>query len=332
MATSAVAASLAGCGAPDLAAMRPTVQKSAVLVEVVGAPPFAPSASQLGTAGATSVEVVHVALGEWQSVAAHALAKGQLTGVMVVCDDANAVASGLNQLAADHPDVRFLVVSNWPASQITSGNVEDVAQDPVAVAYSIGALCGDWIASSTSTSGAVYSGVPSIVYAPRGATVAEQKAFFTGLYQANPNVRVVALPQPAAQSLSSYGYAVDLGVVGGSPAAGELSALRSAAPAWAAFGTSPIAGFAISPGHLSSSEAVQAFQALVSPDAWHSGEHLVLDLSSVAFDDKQVPATVIAAWAKLEVNAIAAAAQSNAAFASLPPSVRSDLANAFHLS
>lgn len=36
----AVAANVAGCGAPDLAAMRPTVHKPAVLVEIVGSPPL----------------------------------------------------------------------------------------------------------------------------------------------------------------------------------------------------------------------------------------------------------------------------------------------------
>lgn len=330
----AVAANVAGCGAPDLAAMRPTVHKPAVLVEIVGSPPFAPSASELGTAGATAVEVVRVPLSAWRSEAERELSRRRLTGLMLVCDDASAVAPGVDELASSNPSVRFLVVSDWPASLSASGNVEEIAQDPIGVAYSIGALCGDWMTAMApgSTSGAVYSGVPSLVYVPHGASASEQKAFFVGLYQTNANARVVALPQQAAQSLSSYGYAVELGAIGGSVSPGEIQTLRSVTPNWGCFGTTTGPGCAIAPGHLADSEVLRAFQVLLSPTSWQPGEHLVLDLSSVALDDKQVPASVLTAWAALQVRAESEAERADAAYASLPANVRSDLENAFHLS
>ncbi|WP_041707414.1 hypothetical protein [Alicyclobacillus acidocaldarius] len=330
----AVAANVAGCGAPDLAAMRPTVHKPAVLVEIVGSPPFAPSASELGAAGATAVEVVHVSWNAWRSEAEKELARRRLTGLMLVCDDASAVAPGVDELASSNSSVRFLVVSDWPAPLTESSNVAEIAQDPVGIAYSIGALCGDWMVAVApgSTSGAVYSGVPSLVYVPQGASAAEQKAFFAGLYQTNGNVRVVALPQQAAPSLSSYGYAVELGVIGGNVSPAEIQTLRSVTPNWGCFGTSTGSGCAIAPGHLDPSEVLRGFQALASPVSWQPGEHLVLDLSSVALDDKRLPASVLTAWAALQVRAESEASRADAAFASLPANVRSNLEHTFHLS
>ncbi|WP_148260136.1 hypothetical protein [Alicyclobacillus acidocaldarius] len=329
-----VAANVAGCGAPDLAAMRPTVHKPAVLVEIVGSPPFAPSASQLGTAGATAVEVVHVSSSTWRSEAEKELARRRLTGLMLVCDDASVVTPGLDELASSNPSVRFLVVSDWPAPLTESSNVAEVAQDPVGIAYSIGALCGDWMVALApgSTSGAVYSGVPSLVYVPEGASAAEQKAFFVGLYQTNANVRVVPLPQQAAPSLSSYGYAVELGVLGGDASPAAIQSLRGVTPNWGCFGTATNPGCAIAPGHLDPSEVLRAFKVLASPASWRSGEHLVLDLSSVALYDKGLPASVITAWAALQVRAELEAARADAAFSSLPANVRSNLENTFHLS
>lgn len=334
MAMAAVAASAAGCGAPDLAAMRPTVNKPAVLVEIVGAPPFAPSASELGAAGATAVEVVHTSLSAWQSEAQSELSRRRLTGVMLVCDDANPLASGVNEMASANPSVHFLVVSDRAASPSSLANVAEMAQDPVGVAYSIGVLCGDWMTSlgSGSASGAVYTGVPSLVYVPGGASVAEQKAFFVGLYQADANATVVAVPQPSAQPLSSYGYAVELGAIGGNAAPGQLQTLHALTPNWACFGTTSASGCAVSPGHLADSEVLRAFQMLLSPASWKPGEHLVLDLTSVALDDKQVPASVVTSWAALQVRAESEAAGADATFASLAPSVRANLQNAFHLS
>ncbi len=330
----AAAASVAGCGAPDLASMRPTVHKPAVLVEIVGSPPFAPSEAELGTAGATAVEVVRVSASAWRSEAEKELARGRLTGVMLVCQDASAVAPGVDELAASHPSVRFLVVSDWPASLASSSNVAEIAQDPVGIAYSIGALCGTWMMAmaSGSTSGAALGGVPSLVYVPQGASAAEQKAFFVGLYQTNANARVVALPQQSAPSLSMYGYAVELGVVAGDVSPAEIQSLRGVTPNWGCFGTVAGSGCAIAPGHLAASEVLRGFQSLASPEAWQPGEHLVLDLTSVALDDKRLPASVLTAWAALQVRAEAQAARVDATFASLPANVRTNLANTFHLS
>ncbi|WP_328702035.1 hypothetical protein [Alicyclobacillus fructus] len=334
MATCAAAAGVAGCGAPDLAALRPTVDKPAVLVEILGSPPFAPSASELATAGATSVDVMHVPTSAWRSKAEAVLSKGHLTGVMLVCDDASAVASGVDELASANPSVRFAVVSDDPAPLSTSDNVAEIAQDPVGIAYSIGALCGEWMTAvtSASTNASVYGGAPTLVYVPRGANATEQKAFFAGLYQANAEVRVMALPEAGSQNLASYGYAVELGAIGGSAPPAEMQMLRGVAPNWVCFGSAGASGCAIAPGHLAQSEVLRAFRWLVSSSSWQPGEHLVLDLSSIALDDKQVPASVLTAWAGLQVRAEAQSQQANALFAALPDTVRSYLENTFHLS
>ncbi|WP_281758670.1 type 1 periplasmic-binding domain-containing protein [Alicyclobacillus hesperidum] len=325
---------LAGCGAPDLSAMQPQVQKSAAIVVDVDNPPFGANATTVAEGGSLSTEVLHATAGDMLTQVDQILANQGVNGVVIAVHSANSILQSVSQLARQHPNVRFVVVSDWPATLPQLANLSALAMDPDTIAYAIGYLVGvnmnALVAKSTSTYG--YAGQPKIGYLPSSAPSDEQKAFFAGLYQSDPAANVIPLVSLNGPGFPILYPTVSVAVVGNQPSAAQLAAISAQTATVYSFaqsltGTTP----AIGPGHLASSRVRDAL-AQLQAKSWSSGQQSVVDLSSVSLNTAVVPASVVLAWAKFEVDAEQTASSWQAQFAALPPTTRAQLANEFGLS
>jgi hypothetical protein len=325
---------LAGCGAPDLSAMQPQVQKSAAIVVDVDNPPFGPNTAAVAGSGTLSTEVVHTTAAQMLVQVDHILANQGVNGVVIAVHAASSIVQSVAELAHNHPDVRFVVVSDWPTVWPQLTNLSTLAMDPDTIAYAVGYLIGidinDLVAKSTSTYG--YAVQPKIGYLPSSAPSDEQKAFFAGLYQSDPAANVIPLVSLNGPGLPILYPTVSAAVVGTQPSPAQLAAISAQTGTVYSFadsftGASPVIG----PGHLASSRVRDALAQLQSK-SWRAGQQSVLDLSSVSLNTAVVPASVVVAWGKFEVVAEQSASSWQAQFAALPNATRAQLASEFGLS
>ncbi|MCL6594115.1 MAG: hypothetical protein K6T31_09080 [Alicyclobacillus sp.] len=213
-----------GCGAPDLASMRPTVNKTAVAVLLVNQPAaWSPAALQasLPATGKLVVQVDGVS-GRQAVATANADVKHPAVHWLMWVEDGS-LPSELMQWAQVHPQVQVLFVGA-ECTQPLPANVHALVPDPLAEAYALGWLAGaqavaahsafiGWLASAApdpdTTQAALaglYSAAPQIQLLPVGGGVAGAGAG-SGLW---PHVCLAARPLTPAeqQAVTAAGVVV----------------------------------------------------------------------------------------------------------------------------
>lgn len=329
--------SLVGCGAPDLSAMRPRVAKPAAAVVYVNHPKFENSslASSAGGTGKTVLETIHLNGQSFATQMTDILAHDQLSLCVIAVDDANPYASDISQYARKYANIRFDVVSNVPVAGLQGSNISTLSGNPDATAYGIGYLTGVDLSSTSSSSTPGTTAVPpSLVFVPSSAPVDQQKAFFAGLYTADPTAQVVPMTSGSLTSTVQSVYStVGSAVFGGLPPnASSVNAIKS--PSLSLFSIAPSVNgpqFALSPGHIASTNITnQVLQ--FSQGHWQSGDETVVDPSSIHMNAQLLPKAVTTRWTTLQPSLAQTPTKWKTDFAHLPKATKGMLLNQFGLS
>lgn len=328
---------LIGCGAPDLSAMKPRVDKQVAAVIYVDTPDF--EAAQAGTtvsSGATVSETIHTTTQSFRTQLATTLQTRHLSLCVIAVNDATPYASDISQYAQKYTNVRFDVVSDVPVSGLQGPNISTLSGNPDATAYGIGYLAGmnlmTFVPQASSGQGqAVVQ--PQLGYVPSSAPVDEQKAFFAGLFTADPLAQVVSMVPvngptavpPIYPSVNSFVY--------GNPAlqAANVASMTSQTPVFFTFGAA-FKGpqFALAPGHIAGTHVEDALVQF-STGHWRSGDEEVVDASSIQINTKRAPSTVTTNWATLQPSLAQSPTMWQTDFANLPKATKQMLMKQFGL-
>ncbi|GMA61495.1 hypothetical protein [Alicyclobacillus fastidiosus] len=184
---------VSGCGAPDLSAMQPHVQKQAAAVLVVGNPNFMPTTPLTNTVpdNPMVLETVETTSTSFLEKANEVLKNSEVTTCVVAVDDAGPLATDISQLTQKYANVHFDILSNRAATGVGGSNVAMVYLDENATDFAIGWLAGVWANNLVKTQQLTLQ--PAIGYSVKGVSVNAQKAFFAGLYTVDPAAQVVPM-------------------------------------------------------------------------------------------------------------------------------------------
>ncbi|WP_067617044.1 hypothetical protein [Alicyclobacillus acidiphilus] len=336
----------AGCGAPDLAAMRPQVSKSSAAIFYVDHPSM-----ESGTGlnhdeeGRMVYKTIDVSTGDFETQIASALTNDDLNFVVVVVDNAAPYSTFLSQLAQKYADIHFEVLSDQPGTFPSLQNLRTVSANPDLVAYGIGYLVGtylSWLATKatvSSTYGMVVQ--PTLGYVKSTAPKDQQEAFFAGLYTADASAQVVPLASSSGTS-ASQGYpgsSTAFGYVNALPLSGVVysSALSKSTIAALASQTNTFFSFGdefsglpclIRPGHLSPTEVSDAISA-AERGQWQPGNEEKIDFSSIALQTSALPPSVSEMWGSLQTTLSTSTTDWRQKFEQLPTQTRSMLSTQF---
>ncbi|GMA48916.1 hypothetical protein GCM10025857_02730 [Alicyclobacillus contaminans] len=213
-----------GCGAPDLSAMKPTVQKSSAEVLVVGNPPgwTADAVQTLESASGLNVQVKFCTSGQLEQEVAQAIRSTGVGLVMVASADLpdNAFATMVQQ----HPQVMFEWLSTAGNRQL--GNLANFRQrvpDEAITGYGTGWLAGTLESAGWTTSAPVVGWLSG----PSGVPASAEQATLGGLYAAAPNVQLQAV-NASAPSQSASGPVPPIVITNHVLSAAEASTLSAA--------------------------------------------------------------------------------------------------------
>ncbi|MDQ0189289.1 hypothetical protein JI721_00110 [Alicyclobacillus cycloheptanicus] len=209
--------SAAGCGAPDLRAMSPTVSKPTAEILLVGKPSHWYVSDAVTAAQSTGViaGVSAVTAAQLPQALAKAVTNPHV-GLVTVVQNGQIPASEL-AFANRHVTTRFDLVGAQAAAG-SSVNVSQIVPSPQAVGYAAGWAAGDLATETSATSiGWLVGGTPQV---PRAVV----QAALAAAYTENPGVNMVpvsALPLTAGTgaSAASSGSQTGSTAVSGSAAA-----------------------------------------------------------------------------------------------------------------
>ncbi|WP_206915700.1 hypothetical protein [Alicyclobacillus suci] len=345
--TVALTGLISGCGAPDLSAMRPTVQKQAAAVMVVGKPDFMPTTPVSASADEPlMMETVQSSTGSFLNQANTLLQHQDVTNCVIAVDDAGALDSDISQLAQKYAHVHFDILTNQAPSDMFASNVAIVSQDANAVDFAIGWLVGVWASNLVKTQ--QLSLQPAVGYAVSGVSASRQKAFFAGLYTANPAAQIVNMTgsnnsasntgnssggNRTTTSTASTSYPVVSGVVvGGNLAHSVAESIAQNAPiVFDLTGTSTtLPNLSVYPGHLASSRAANLIDQ-ISSGHWQAGSTSVIDSTSITLNTQLMPPPVVDAWQTLAQTLEQAPNTWQTDYAKLPDATRNLLQSQFGL-
>ncbi|EPZ46204.1 hypothetical protein [Alicyclobacillus acidoterrestris] len=340
---------VSGCGAPDLSAMRPTVQKQAAAVMVVGKPDFMPT-TPVSASGdePLMMETVQSSTGSFLNQANTLLQHQDVTNCVIAVDDAGALDSDISQLAQKYAHVHFDILTNQAPSDISASNVAIVSQDANAVDFAIGWLVGVWASNLVKTQ--QLSLQPAVGYAVSGVSASRQKAFFAGLYTANPAAQIVNMTgsnnsasnntsnssagnSTTTTSTAPTQYPVVSGVVvGGNLAQPVAESIAQNAPiVFDLTGASTtLPNLSVYPGHLAPSRATDLIDQ-ISGGHWQAGSTSVIDSTSVTLNTQLMPPPVVDAWQTLAQTLEQAPNTWQTDYAKLPDATRNLLQSQFGL-
>ncbi|MBX5436332.1 MAG: hypothetical protein IRZ33_03845 [Alicyclobacillaceae bacterium] len=310
---------LAGCGAPDLAHMRPTVWKPAAAVYLVDHPDGwnAEDVRRRFAASGVVVQVEDVASSQLSDAVRRCLSNGFAGLVMVVSRQPSPgpVATLMDQ----HVGVRFEWVGPVPWTAGGRWNVRLAVPDSRLLSYVLGWVAGSlaaadgwetvgWLLPTADATGmpsdseASRRGAPdadSSNAAPEYPDAASLRMVLAGLYAANPKVTLEAIaPVPSA---AQGGTGADAAAVGPWPRV--VVTTRRVTPSEAAYirdhgvalvslypqaADVPVAAGPDVPGPASVYDDVKAFAGL----RWRAGTALVEDVDVLWMPSAAVPAQV----------------------------------------
>ncbi len=179
---------LAGCGAPDLESMKPSVDKSSAVVVLVDQPQGwnANAAGALAAQKHVTAKVVSCRSGELAQVLNKSLAQYSV-GMYLVVSPGSPQPEALN-VARQHLGQRFEWVSSAPI-QSDAVNVGQVVPDTKATSYALG-----WLAATLA---AEKNAVPRVGWlSGPAADSGTVRSALTGMYAANAAVTLVSVSPP----------------------------------------------------------------------------------------------------------------------------------------
>ncbi|MFD1674642.1 hypothetical protein [Alicyclobacillus fodiniaquatilis] len=322
---------VSGCGAPDLAAMKPHVTKSAGAVILVDNPNFVAPKDLQSNQGKqlTSVETIQATTASFASNVTSALKNRHVSLCLIAADNANPLTAEIQKLASAHPNVHFEVVSNQTLTSLQSSEIGSIVQDEDAVAFAIGSLAGTW--ATTEVQALQLTKQPIFGYVQGNVSKDAQKAFFAGLFTEDPNADIEPMtPLNGTTANVTPIYPTVTAIA----AAGQLNAsllqtVQETAPViFDVDDASDVPNAAVKPGHLGSSH-LQNVLSEFATGQWQARAESVVDQNSVLLDTGQLPSQVMSAWHTLQPSLAQAPAQWQAAFQNLPAATRQMLQTKF---
>ncbi|WAH35346.1 hypothetical protein [Alicyclobacillus dauci] len=289
---------MAGCGAPDLGAMRPHEQKQAAAVVVVDHPSFLSSSSlqSIVDTQTSVVQTVRSSANSFDQVIDHVLQNKDVTFCLVAANDTTALASDISQIAQKYSSVHFEILSTQAGAAIQGANVSTISQDENATAFSVGFVAGTW-ATNQAGPGA-YAVQPTFGYLPNSLPTSVQQAFFAGLYTADPGAHIVPMTPLNGAALPPLYPTVSSVIVGSTPTQPMQQFLQT--QGYQIFSLSPsltqLKPVAM-PGHIDVTHFTDALSQF-STGHWQNGNETVFDPTSLTL--QSLPSSVVNAWSPME--------------------------------
>ncbi|MFB5191490.1 hypothetical protein [Alicyclobacillus fastidiosus] len=315
---------VSGCGAPDLSAMHPHVQKRAAAVLVVGTPNFMPTTPLTSTVSDNPVvlETVKTSNASFLAKAGEVLSNSEVTTCVVAVDDAGPLATDISQLTQKYANVHFDILSNRSAAGVSGANVAEVYLDANSTDFAIGWLVGVWANNLVKVQQLTQQ--PAIGYSVKGVSTNAQKAFFAGLYTVDPAAQVVPMtPVNGPNAVPPIYPTVSAVVVGGTVSQSVAQTIGANAPFLFDLtgGTVSAPAPSIVPGHLAPSQVTNRI-AQMSTGTWQAGDQPVVDTTGVAINPQLMPPSVVSAWNSLSRSLAQAPTTWQSDYAKLPTSTQ----------